>query len=370
MPLQKGICYQPFPAPYNPSMANHTWLYFGSDIASDPFAPLFGWKYKSSKGSSCDSAGSPHCRGDIDTLKAMGCEAIRLYDWEPRNKHGLFLDGCHGRGLSVLAPVSNYFLNPGEGFPMREDLIPKLIKSYANEAGTDYHAAIAGVIFGNELAGYGAEQCVTFTQDWVRIQKAQFPSFRDVKIGHPVQFDKFGGRFPCFNFWDKLMPPLKADPAIAPRLFLAPQTYNPAAYLFEDAESSGSGWVDQAWKAYELPIWFTEIGKNRMDNDHVAVVAGQLKGVLKYSAEHPDRLIGACFFQFADKVWVPGTTEGSFGAFSHGSETLCSIQYGPEDFTHWDIKESELKASDNTLNVDVLVKSDLYEVVKSAYNPG
>ena len=364
MPLQKGICYEPFPKPYDPSTANQTCLFFGSDIASDPFTPLFGFNYNSSKSSACGPEWSPtvSCRGDLNTLQEMGVEAIRLYDWDPRNKHETFLHACHSKGMSVLAPVSNYFLQPGEGFPHREELIPKLIKSFANEAGTDYHAAVAGVIFGNELDRYGAEQCVTFAQDWARIEEAQFPGFWPVKFGHPVQFDKFGARFPCFGFWDKLVPPLRA---VASRLFLAPQTYNDAFYLFENAENSGSGWVDQAWNAYGLPIWFTEIGRNRLDPQHVPVVTDQLQGVLKYSGQHSDRLIGGCFFQFADKVWLPrDKSEANFGAFAHSSEILCSIQYGPEDFTHWEVN------CNDTLNVDKLVETDLYGAVKSVYKPG
>ena len=48
--------------------------------------------------------------------------------------------------IKVLAPVSNYFLIRGQRFENRETLIPALIRSYRNAAGTDYHPAIAGII--------------------------------------------------------------------------------------------------------------------------------------------------------------------------------------------------------------------------------
>lgn len=367
MTLLKGICYQPFPKPYDPSTANQTLLFFGSDIASNPLAPLFAAHYSSSKGSSCTDGQSPQqpqCRYDLLKLHGMGVEAIRLYDWEPRNKHRTFLDACSQLNMGVLAPVSNYFLTQGGGFPNRETLIPALIKSFANEQGTDYDPAIAAIIFGNELAGYGAQECVTFTQDWVRIEAAQFPGFRPLKLGHPVQFDPFGARFPCFGFWDQMVSQLKQNPAIASRLFLAPQTYNDASYLFQNAEGSNLGWVDQAWNTYGLPIWFTEIGRDRTKPNFKSVVIGQLQGVAQYNAQHPDRLIGACFFQFADKCWKPaGDSEGSFGAFSHGSNILCTIKYGPDDFTHWDVD------CNNTLNVDELIQTELYDAVTSVYKP-
>jgi hypothetical protein len=373
MSIKKGICYQPFPKPYDPSTANTTCLFFGSDIASDPFTPLFGFNYSSSKGSTCSAGEFPaatHCREDLETLKQMGVEVIRLYDWEPRNSHRSFTNACRNWNKSLLVPVSNYFLQPDQGFPNRENLIPALIRSFANEAGTDYDPVVAGVIFGNELAGYGAEQCVTFTQDWARIEAAQFPGFRRVKLGHPVQFAPFGARFPCFGFWNKLVPPLKKTPAIASRLFLAPQTYNDAYYLFENAEGSGSGWVDQAWKAYELPIWFTEIGMDRTKSNHVKIVTGQLQGVMTYSGLHPDRLIGACFFQFADKVWKLGTSEGSYGAFTHSSDILCNIHYSIEDFKIRTDPWGHHFDGNQTLHVDKLVRTDLYGAVTSVYNPG
>ena len=44
---------------------------------------------------------------DSDTIRDMGVNLMRLYDWEPRNKHQSFLDACWD-SISVLAPVSNY----------------------------------------------------------------------------------------------------------------------------------------------------------------------------------------------------------------------------------------------------------------------
>lgn len=363
MGLVRGMCYEGFPAPYNPSMANSTCLFFGSDAASEPLKPLWGLNYKTSKNSTCGPEwGSPGGRDDVGAMKHMGVELIRLYDWEPRNKHLQFLDHCANLHISVLAPVSNHFLNPGQGLPNRATLIPALIRSFSNAAGTDYHPAIAAVIIGNELAGYGAEQCSTFTQDWASIEQAQFPGYRPLRFGHPVQFNPFGARFPCFGFWDKLLPPLRANPATAQRLLLAPQTYNDADYLFENAEGSGRGWVDQAWQAYGPPVLFTEIGYDRMKPSFGDVVSGQLNGVRGYAAKHPERLVGGCFFQFADKVWMGGTSEGSYGAFSHSSEILCSLDYGPEDFTHWENPPCEER-----LSVDVLKRTALYDPVASIY---
>jgi hypothetical protein len=363
MGLVKGTCYDGFPPPYDPSTANNTWIFFGSDAAYDAMAPLWGSAYKSSQGSSCGTGGSK-CRDDLATMRSMGIELLRLYDWEPRNKHLRFLDAAYSQGMQILAPVSNYFL--GDGFNNRETLIPALIRSFANAAGTDYHRAVAGVIFGNELAGYTLEQCMQFTKDWARIEAAQFKSFRKVRLGHPFAFILTdGARFPCFGYWNKLVPSMKAA-GLQDRLFLAPQTYNDHFYLFMNAEVSGKGWVDQAWNAYKVPILFTEIGKDRMSTPMVEdVVRAQLEGVRDYAAAHPDRLLGACHFQFVDKVWMsPQSTEGTFGCFQHSRSNSCVIQYGADDFTHWDKGTTNIP-----LNVEILEQTLIYKAVKSVYKP-
>ena len=84
----KGMCYQPFPAPYDPSTANTTCIFFGSDIAYDCMEPLWGKSFTSHSGQRFLG------RNDLATINLMGANLIRLYDWEPRNYHKNFLDYC------------------------------------------------------------------------------------------------------------------------------------------------------------------------------------------------------------------------------------------------------------------------------------
>ena len=358
MGLVKGTCYDGFPPPYDPSTANTTCIFFGSDAAYEAMRPLWGNSYMSSKGFGCTGG---KCRDDVTTMRNMGVELVRLYDWEPRNIHANFLNYTLANGMGVLAPVSNYFL--GKGFDQRETLIPALIRSFANADSNDYHQVIQGVIFGNELDGYTVDRCIQFTLDWARIEQEKFPSFRKVRLGHPFAFIPTDGeKFPCFGYWKKLVPGLKS---VASRLFLAPQTYNDRAYLFQNAEGSGRGWVDQAWDRFKSPILFTEIGQSRMGNPGVKeYVRQQLLGVQDYAAAHPDRLLGACHFQFLDKAWKQNTSEGSFGAFRHTNQTNIIIHYGPKDFTHWDVN-----CDNDSMNIELLETTPIYDAVKSVYKP-
>jgi hypothetical protein len=366
MGRQKGICYgnDVFPAPYNPSTANQTLVFFGSDTAANYIGPLWSEYYQSSTGSTCQTQvpnpppTSP-CRNDLYRIQTMGVDLIRLYDWDPRNNHQNFLDDCQKRGIGVLVSVSNYFLQPGGGLPSMNQQIPALITSYSK--GSDYHPAVEGIVMGNEFDlpgnGISVADCVKFTQAWATIEQQQFPGYRQVLIGHPVSFAQQQGRPPCWYAWDQLLPQLTA---LKSRLFLAPQTYNYADYLFQN-DGSGKGWVDRTYDQYQTPIWFTEIGQDRTKPNFVKVVIGQLAGCLSYAKQNPSKLIGACFFSYADKVWMQGTSEGSFGAWTHAGPVECTITYSNADFTHWDVP------TPGTLNVDLMTKTELWEAVKQSY---
>ena len=368
------MCYSAFPAPYNPSTANQTCIFFGSDVAYNPMAPLWGNGFTSASRTRFPG------RDDLQTMKLMGVTLVRLYDWEPRNIHLDFLNYCHQLGIKVLAPVSNYFLNPDPnpingGFRMRETHIPNLIRSYRNAAGTDYHPAIAGIIMGNEPLinhQFGVSQAVEFTQDWVRIEQEQFPSFSLPRIGHPVDFGKYGHEpYPQWEYWTSLLGRLAGTTTrdLQNRLFLAPQPQNDAVYLFDNAEGSGMGYVELTYNRFHKPLLFTELGHDRTKPDYLNVVEGQLTRSIAYGAQHPEQLLGICHFQFDDKVWLCptgdpcGDSEGSFGVFSHTNTVLFTVDYVPRDFTHFDTGP----CNNEHLRPDQLTRNPVYAKVVSAY---
>ena len=361
----KGICYgnDSFPAPYNPSAANFTQVFFGSDNTADYMGPLFHRDYTNSVQFWCQNEGfqaPPPCRWDNMRMYNMGVEVIRLYDWDPRNSHQSFLDGCAQDGLSVLVSVSNYFLQPGGGLPDMNKQIPALIQSFSK--GADYHPAVQGIVMGNEFDlpgnGISVANCVAFTQAWASIEQQQFSSHRKVPIGHPVSFAMQNNRPPCWYAWDQLLPELA--PVLNSRLFLAPQTYNSADYLLQN-DGSGAGWVDRTYNQFNLPIWFTEIGQDRTKPNYLNVVMEQLSGCVNYAKQNPSKLIGSCMFSYADKVWMQGTSEGSFGAYTHAGTGPVTVTYTAKDFTHWDVSEF------GTLNIDNLQQTPLHDAVMKIY---
>ena len=92
-----------------------------------------------------------------------------------------------------------------------------------------------------------------------------------------------------------------------------------------------------------------------------------MEGSIAYRAAHPDQFLGICHFQFADKVWkcpvLPcSDTEGSFGTHSHTNQVLCTVNYVPADFTHWD------KGTRNEpLKPDMLTRNPTYNSVVRNY---
>lgn len=369
----KGICYgnDAFPTPYNESTANTMCPTFGSDPTYDATKPLWGDSYRSISGQTFPG------RNDLQTIKAMGVNLIRLYDWEPRNYHYDFLNTCLALGIKVLVPASVYFLKPGEGFPNRNTLIPQLIRSFGNApkngGGTDYHPAIAGIIFGNEprLKGYSVNECIEFTKSWVQIEQSQFRGFRMPPIGHPVDFATYGGQYPAWGFWEPLLNGLAGTTIrnLQSRLMLTPNTFNDATYLFTNAEGSGQGYVPLTYQRFGKPLLFTEIGQDRTKRDYQSIVNDQLRQAITYGMANPTRLLGACHFQFADKVWLCPTggvcpTEGSFGVHSHSNTIISAVRYSPADFTHW---ESGNGCTNQTMNVDQLTRNPIYDTVVAAY---
>jgi hypothetical protein len=369
----KGICYgnDAFPAPYSESNANTTCVTFGSDPTYDATKPLWGDTYLSRSNQRFPG------RNDLQAMRALGVNLIRLYDWEPRNHHFDFLNTCQSLGLRVLVPASVYFLKPGEGFPNRNTLIPQLIRSFGNApnnvGGTDYHPAIAGLIFGNEprLKGYSVNECIEFTKSWVAIEQAQFRGFRTPPIGHPVDFATYGGQYPAWGFWEPLLNGLAGITTrnLQSRLILTPNSFNDAFYLFTNAEASGQGYVPLTYQKFGKPLLFTELGRERTDPTYQDVIIQQLRQSISYGASNPSHLLGVCHFQFADKVWLCPTggacpSEGSFGVHSHSNTIISAVRYTPADFTHW---ESGNGCVGQHMNVDQLTRNPIYNTVVGAY---
>lgn len=362
----KGTAYQAFSHGYDPSTANTHVIYFGSDIARKEVASL--WGTQSNLSVSC----APYCRDDLQTLKGMGINLIRLYDWDPRNDHSQFLDYAHSLGIKVVVPISNWLpQNPGAW----DAQVPLYFKfgNYGNSAGTDWHPAVAGVIISNELDNSDAQYSQAIGLVARFLQEADKQGFgTSVPVGIPITFVPRGAPYgpggqnmPGWNQFNKLL----TDPRTAhyrDRLMLCSNTYNSKDYLFANAESTGQGWVQLTYQQFGTPILFTEIGYSRVKSDYTPdYIKDQLEGVLTYQKAHPEQILGACHFQFSDKVWKQGgnDTEGAFGSYTH-SALLKQIQTVQGDFSYW---PGDPAIDYGILTIDKLEPTSTYNPVIEAY---
>ncbi len=364
----KGMCYSAFPHSYDPSTANSTCIFFGSDIASNNLKPLWGKAFTPIDGP--DKADIFMGRDDIGGLKDIGVNIIRLYDWDPRNDHLPFLDYCHSNGIKVLAPVSNYNLGAYGKAPDMDTSIKSLIESFSDKKKKGYHPAIYGIIIGSELdlpSQMSKDYIVKYTKRWVEIESECCPDYQKLPIGHPVSFAKHGGKYPCWSFWDDVIAQLKdiTTRDLNTRLILCPHTYNDANYLFDSAEGSYAGWVDLTYDNYKLPILFCEIGYSRLSSkDYINIIAQQLERSWIYHKTNPLKLLGTCFFQYCDKVWMPDTTEGAFGVYRNTRAVDNVVKYGPKDFSHTDGNNCE----NESLKIQVLASNPVLNTIKLIYN--
>lgn len=369
----KGSAYQGFSKGYDPSTANTSYIYFGSDIARKQTGSL--WGTQSHLSESC----APYCRDDLRTMKDMGINLIRLYDWDPRNDHSQFLDYADSLNIKVVVPISNWL--PTQGPSTWDAQVPGYFTSrnYGNKAGTDWHPAIAGIIISNELDApdhtgtvYYPNTVGLVARFLQEIDKRGFS--KKVPVGIPVTFVPRGAPFgpggrnmPGWNQFNLLL----TDPRTAPykdQLMLAPNTYNDRNYLFTDAEGTGQGWVPLTYQQFGVPILFTEIGYSRSNPDYSNdYVRNQLQGVLEYQKAHPEQLLGAMHFQFENKVWkqTPGDTdsEGAFGTLRHG-DIVKRIQTVQKDY---DFYIDEAKTNYGILDIGSLEPTVTHQAVVDAY---
>ena len=360
--LGKGSAYQAFGRGYDPSTANTTAIYFGSDIARQQMGALWG------KTSYLQQGCEPHCRDDLQTMKAMGINLIRLYDWDTRNNHSQFLDYAHSLNLKVIVPISNWLANNPQYWT---EQVPAYFTSrnFGNSTGRDWHPAIAGVTISNELDLAGPEAYANAIGLAARfLQEARNKGFStSVLVGVPVSFQAQNGKLPAWDAFDRLA----SAPGLAgyrDQLMLNANTYNDRNYLFVNA-GGGRGWVQQTWDRYRLPILFTEIGQSRVSSANAGdIVRQQLQGVLDHQRVYPGQVLGAIHFQFDNKVWkqspdgAPETdTEGAFGAFRHGAVVL-TLQTVAQDF---DFYAGPIPYGSFT--IDQLLPTSTYQAVVDVY---
>ena len=246
-----------------------------------------------------------------------------------------------------------------------KEAIPALIRSFSN--GTDYHPAVQGVVIGNE---YNREDNIStanvaaFTNTWASIEGGQFGKHRKILMGHPVAFGLTNNKNDCWDAWEKLLPLISA---LNSRLFLAPQTYNPASDLFHNYRGTNKGYVDLTSINSGCRSGSRD-GLDRTKDNHVNIVTGQLEGCINYNKQNPSKLIGCACFPISTNL-AEGK-QGAFGTWTHARPGATKGELYGQGFHASDMvpnSQPPKAISLGNLNIDHLEKADLYEAVTKAY---
>ena len=143
-------------------------------------------------------------RNDVNVFKNLGCDIVRLYDWNPAKSHPQFMDYCNSNNIKVAIPVSNYFLGfygtPYSANTFYTTEIPKLLDPTTK----NYIPSVGIILIGNEpeLTG-SANWAATIVQamtDLLQVEQANGVQGSLPQISVPVSFGIQGSEGPAIAY--------------------------------------------------------------------------------------------------------------------------------------------------------------------------
>ena len=162
----KGICYSPCPIGEDNRVGNNLGDYFWDSYKVGQNNEVNIWNWDRLWKPNYDSFGS---RNDLDKIKAMGVNTIRVYSmmayqtddkgtyfhFDHAYMHKSFLDECYNRGIFVLAgfPLPPAMFFQGDAFEIKKEEWLRNYTETCKQVGS--HPAVMGIIFNNELDGAG-----------------------------------------------------------------------------------------------------------------------------------------------------------------------------------------------------------------------
>ena len=166
----KGIAYDPRPSNFEQNPDN---MYFDDDFYNQDFCQL--WGNETSVG--C-SQKPDKFRDDLMTMKNIGVNFIRMYDWNWQRDHEGFLEYAADMGIKVSIPFCNECMATENAEKIIDD-----INNYSNKA----KSAIGLFIVGNELDGF-----LNFIPQTLNAIKGATGSLANVPICTPIKTNGSG----------------------------------------------------------------------------------------------------------------------------------------------------------------------------------
>ena len=221
---------------------------------------------------------------DVDKMRAMGVNLIKIYSWYPDHDHNDFLNYCYNNGVNPIYVAVGYFLEAGRVISNKNEYINQF-RILAQH--TYQHPAILGYMIGNETNNEGD---IHNPQYWsalnemagavkgVTRNKLTFIALVDDGVRTVIQGDR---QFPNLDVWGinvfrgKSLGNLYSSYADASTKPLFISEIGFSATVRENGQAEPMPNNAQGVADY-CRLLMTEIGNNNSANDPSKVVAGTI----------------------------------------------------------------------------------------------
>jgi hypothetical protein len=315
----KGVTYSPTPSDYSPGM----WKYESSDFCTNDFKALWG--------KNGDGVGRQDLKHISEDLHA---NFIRLYDWDPANDHGAFLDTAASYGIKVAVPISNWFLQQYQSG--NSGKVQGWVDTIVDEA-YSHRSGVLMLTVGNEpeLNGISAATVAAVMEMIVEEEvKLGVASSNLLAVCAPVSFsvqDDAHGR-PAIAELSKIKDAIASNATLSANNFYQDRyvagvnCFNPGSDLATFSQTFAAAFPGSKFI-------FTELGRSESDTSNQAdFVKGQAQAAL---AGGPS--LGCAIFNYQDQAWKGGS-EAHFGlnTVTAGTTQITYSRgtYPLDSFTH------------------------------------
>jgi hypothetical protein len=335
-----GMNWEPAPSNYKKLPAPTE--YGDTDFANEDFVALW------------DKDMSGVGRKDIDTIKGLGCNTIKMYNWSVPAPNGYwmrdhkpFLNAAANAGLSVIIPISNFFTgtaynnrtngsNSAAG-PAASTHVKSWIKDivkevYSNDLkpGPAVMWAIGNEYDNSNIGAYGyceAEdiaQIATYIMDAeasLSIKSSDVLPFSSpvttainpINTGIPqtgVSGTPIMGQYAI----NSLVSAFKSAGIPADRLVASINSYQTGSQLTGYNTAFPMAFPDMYWYYGELG-WSNANGGEK---EQAKNIYDQFSTTIPLAKASGSKYLGACCFEFSDELWKgsPGSTETEFGIYT------------------------------------------------------
>jgi len=335
-----GMNWEPSPSDYTQLPAPQK--YGDTDFANYDFPMLWGgWKNK---------------RQDLQTIKDLGCNTIKMYNWSVpapngywKRDHSQFLKKAQEIGLSVIIPISNYFTgvaynnrtnNSNPAGPPADNALKGWIKEIVTEVYTDKDPgpaimwAIGNEYDNSENGAYGyceAQDIATVASYIIDAEKELDIAEKDVlAFASPVTtaLTPVNTSIQCSSPLNTLMGGCAIQALID--AFNDCKTPIPMLRFIASVNSYqiGQQLVDYYNKFPTLlpniPMFYGELGFSAAqagEQTQAQNIYNQFSTTIS-QAKPGSFFYGSCCFEYTDELWkgAPGSTEVSFGIYTFAKD--------------------------------------------------